>query len=239
MLSQIEQARTNPSVATICRLATASTSPSPAWSRPRGAERPGGAGRGGGHALDRGARRQHGPAAGRLGTSQQVELWDVRMLAGDGYASEGHPAGTRELLLVIEGELTLELDGRPPSGLCRATPSRSWPTAPTPTATTGPRPCATRSASSTATSQPGRSPCPRRLAHLASNASFLQGRVVLRRRGQVAVSSSRRSSPASRPAALVVEPGTGVGAHGVTSRPLPCPRGTAAQTASAGLWAAP
>ena len=47
------------------------------------------------------------------GTSQQVELWDVRMLAGDGYASEGHPSGTRELLLVIEGELTLELDGDP------------------------------------------------------------------------------------------------------------------------------
>jgi quercetin dioxygenase-like cupin family protein len=47
------------------------------------------------------------------GTSQQVELWDVRMEPGDGYASEAHPSGTRELLLVIEGELTLELDGIP------------------------------------------------------------------------------------------------------------------------------
>jgi quercetin dioxygenase-like cupin family protein len=35
------------------------------------------------------------------------------MEAGDGYGSEGHPTGTRELLLVIDGELTLELDGTP------------------------------------------------------------------------------------------------------------------------------
>jgi quercetin dioxygenase-like cupin family protein len=47
------------------------------------------------------------------GTAQQVELWDVRMVPGDGFGSEGHPAGTRELLLVIDGELTLELDGTP------------------------------------------------------------------------------------------------------------------------------
>jgi quercetin dioxygenase-like cupin family protein len=44
---------------------------------------------------------------------EQGELWDVRMEPGDGYASEAHPSGTRELLLVIEGELTLELDGVP------------------------------------------------------------------------------------------------------------------------------
>ena len=35
------------------------------------------------------------------------------MLPGDGYGSEAHPSETRELLLVIEGELTLELDGVP------------------------------------------------------------------------------------------------------------------------------
>ena len=62
------------------------------------------------------------------GTSQQVELWDVRMVAGDGYSSEGHPTGTRELLLVIEGELSLELDGTPHL-VAPATRSPSWPTA--------------------------------------------------------------------------------------------------------------
>jgi uncharacterized cupin superfamily protein len=35
------------------------------------------------------------------------------MVPGDGFSSEGHPTGTRELLLVIEGELALELDGSP------------------------------------------------------------------------------------------------------------------------------
>src|SRR6266542_4185054 len=48
-----------------------------------------------------------------VGTRHQVELWDVRIVAGDAMVSEAHPAGTRELLLVVEGELTLELDGVP------------------------------------------------------------------------------------------------------------------------------
>jgi transcriptional regulator with XRE-family HTH domain len=114
MLSQVEQARTNPSVATICRLATAFgvsiaslvEAPEVPSARVVRAE----------EAVTLWAGERAGSAARLLvgsGTSQQVELWDVRMLAGDGYASEGHPSGTRELLLVIEGELTLELDGDP------------------------------------------------------------------------------------------------------------------------------
>ena len=114
MLSQVEQARTNPSVATICRLATAlgvsvaslveaPEVPSARVVRAKEAV-----------TLWTGGHR--GSEARLLvgsGSSQQVELWDVRMVAGDGYASEGHPTGTRELLLVIDGELTLELDGDP------------------------------------------------------------------------------------------------------------------------------
>ena len=112
MLSQIEQARTNPSVATICRLADAlgvsvaslvEAPEGPSVRVVRAKE---------GVQLWTGGRPE---SAARLmvgsGTAQQVELWDVHMLPGDGFASEGHPAGTRELLLVIEGELTLELDG--------------------------------------------------------------------------------------------------------------------------------
>jgi transcriptional regulator with XRE-family HTH domain len=114
MLSQVEQARTNPSVATICRLATAlGVSIASLVEAPEGpsarvvrAEEAVTLWTGG-----------HQDSWARLlvgsGTSQQVELWDVRMVAGDGYASEGHPSGTRELLLVIDGELTLELDGDP------------------------------------------------------------------------------------------------------------------------------
>lgn len=114
MLSQVEQARTNPSVATICRLATALgvsvaslvEAPEMPSARMVRAE----------EAVTLWSGSQEGSAARLLvgsGTSQQVELWDVRMLPGDGYASEAHPSGTRELLLVIEGELTLELDGVP------------------------------------------------------------------------------------------------------------------------------
>jgi transcriptional regulator with XRE-family HTH domain len=114
MLSQVEQARTNPSVATICRLATALgvsiaslvEAPEVPSARVVRAD----------EAVALWTGGQPGSAARLLvgsGTSQQVELWDVRMLAGDGYASEGHPADTRELLLVIDGELTLELDGVP------------------------------------------------------------------------------------------------------------------------------
>ena len=114
MLSQIEQARTNPSVATICRLATALgvsvaslvEAPEVPSARVVRAE----------EAVTLWTGGQQGSAARLLvgsGTTQQVELWDVHMEPGDGYASEGHPSGTRELLLVIEGELTLELDGSP------------------------------------------------------------------------------------------------------------------------------
>jgi transcriptional regulator with XRE-family HTH domain len=114
MLLQVEQARTNPSVATICRLATALgvsiaslvEAPEVPSARVVRAKE--------GVALWTGG--QAGSAAKLMvgsGTSQQVELWDVRMEAGDGFGSEGHPTGTRELLLVIDGELTLELDGTP------------------------------------------------------------------------------------------------------------------------------
>jgi transcriptional regulator with XRE-family HTH domain len=114
MLSQVEQARTNPSVATICRLATALgvsiaslvEAPEVPSARVVRAE----------EAVTLWAGEHPGSAARLLvgsGTTQQVELWDVHMRPGDGYASEGHPSGTRELLLVIEGELTLELDGDP------------------------------------------------------------------------------------------------------------------------------
>jgi transcriptional regulator with XRE-family HTH domain len=112
MLSQVEQGRTNPSVATVCRLATALgvsvaalvEAPEVPSARVVRAK----------EAVTLWTGGHKGSAARLLvgsGTSQQVELWDVRMVPGDGYASEAHPSGTRELLLVIEGELTLELDG--------------------------------------------------------------------------------------------------------------------------------
>lgn len=40
---------------------------------------------------------------------QVVELWDWTLGAGDRYAHDGHVAGTRELLHVLEGEVVVEV----------------------------------------------------------------------------------------------------------------------------------
>ena len=39
-----------------------------------------------------------------------VELWEWRIAPGDAFAGEAHPAGTRELLHVLEGDLDLEIE---------------------------------------------------------------------------------------------------------------------------------
>jgi transcriptional regulator with XRE-family HTH domain len=111
MLIQVEQARSNPSIATVCRLADAlGVSVASLVEAP---EVP----------TTRIVRGEQGvplwtAEAGSLaklmvgsGTSDQAELWDVRLAAGVAMVSEAHPQDTRELLLVVEGELTMELDG--------------------------------------------------------------------------------------------------------------------------------
>ena len=109
MLVQIEQARTNPSIATLCRVADAFgvtlaqlvelddgatvrvVDPSEVvrlWTGLDGS---------GGDLL--------------VGTdrSEHVELWRWHLAPGDRHDSEGHIDGTRELLAVIAGTLTLEV----------------------------------------------------------------------------------------------------------------------------------
>lgn len=111
MLVQIEQARTNPSIGTLCRLAEAfgvslaqlvelSTG-----STVRVV------------AADEVVRLWEGGdgSAGDLlvGTdrSEHVELWRWNLAPGVDHDSEGHHPGTRELLAVLAGTLTLEVDG--------------------------------------------------------------------------------------------------------------------------------
>lgn len=113
MLIQVEQARTNPSVATLCRLATAlgtsvadlvEATETPATRVVRADE---------GIVLWRGRRGGRGKLMVGTGAPDQVELWDVCLEPGDTHATEAHAAGTRELLLVVEGVLTLEVDDHP------------------------------------------------------------------------------------------------------------------------------
>lgn len=109
MLVQIEQARTNPSMGTLCRLAdaygvtlaqlvelsdTASVRVVEAdevirlWAGEEGSA---------GDLLVGVDRREH------------VELWRWRLAPGDSHPSEGHMEGTREMLAVLAGTLTLDV----------------------------------------------------------------------------------------------------------------------------------
>jgi transcriptional regulator with XRE-family HTH domain len=111
MVIQIEQARTNPSVATLVRIADAlavsvaqlvdvadasavrvvrAAAAVPLWHS---------AGGGVGTLL--------------VGTDAPpiLELWDWRLAPGDRHDAEAHVAGTTELLFVVEGVLTLTVDG--------------------------------------------------------------------------------------------------------------------------------
>jgi transcriptional regulator with XRE-family HTH domain len=106
---QVEQARANPSIATLCRLAdalgvgVASLIESPASPRVtvrRADDTP---------ALwtsEAGSR-----ALFCLGTDppQILELWDWYLELGDGFDGEAHTPGTVEVLLVLEGRLALQV----------------------------------------------------------------------------------------------------------------------------------
>jgi transcriptional regulator with XRE-family HTH domain len=111
MLVQIEQARTNPSIGTLCRLAdafgvslaqlvelsvgsTVRVVPADAvvrlWESGQGSS---------GDLLVGTDRNEH------------VELWRWHLAPGDHHDSEGHLSGTKELLAVLAGTLTIEVGG--------------------------------------------------------------------------------------------------------------------------------
>ncbi|MGC4887266.1 helix-turn-helix domain-containing protein [Micromonospora sp. DT227] len=111
MLVQIEGARTNPSIGTLCRVADAfgvsmarllepaeesTVRITPADQAP---------------VLWRGA---HGGVArllSGLGEPDLVELWDWRMRPGEALHSPDHAHGTREILHVLDGAVTVTVDG--------------------------------------------------------------------------------------------------------------------------------
>jgi len=111
MLIQVEQARSNPSIATICRLATAlgvtvaSLVEAPELPTTRVVEPDKGV------VLWTGGEGSASTLLLGTGTRDPVELWDVRLAPGDGYSGTPHPPGTQELIMVLEGEMTLEVNG--------------------------------------------------------------------------------------------------------------------------------
>lgn len=112
MLVNVEQGVTNASIATLLRLSEAlsiglpdlvapSDGQAPIDVRPAGTGSPLWAGDHGGKAF----------LVASVTAPDVVELWDWSLAPGDAHASEPHVAGTRELLIVIEGEVVLSVAG--------------------------------------------------------------------------------------------------------------------------------
>jgi transcriptional regulator with XRE-family HTH domain len=111
MLVQIEQGRTNPSIATLCRVANAlgvsvsrfveSSNEPAARLIPASA------------AIE--LWQSHKGSSGKLlvgfDTPSLMEVWDWDLVPGDCYEGVAHPAGTREVLYIQAGEITLSADG--------------------------------------------------------------------------------------------------------------------------------
>jgi transcriptional regulator with XRE-family HTH domain len=111
MLVQIEQSRTNPSIATLCRVADAfGVTLAQLVELSDGAAvrviAPGEAVR-----LWSGAEGSGGDLLVGTDRSEHVELWRWRLAPGDRHDSDGHVEGTRELMTVLAGTLTLEVAG--------------------------------------------------------------------------------------------------------------------------------
>jgi len=111
MVVQIEGARTNPSVGTLCRLADAfgvtvarlleagdvrTVRVAPIANAP---------------ILWRGQRGGLARLLGGLNEPDFVELWEWVLEPGDHHTSYDHALGTRELLHVLDGEITVTIDG--------------------------------------------------------------------------------------------------------------------------------
>jgi transcriptional regulator with XRE-family HTH domain len=112
MLVQIEHSQTNPSIATLCKLANAlgvavprlvEVADEPVIRRVTAEEVAWlwrGRGRGSGAGL-----------VGGIETPMPVELWDWRMGPRDVYEALAHPASTREIVYALEGHLSVIVEG--------------------------------------------------------------------------------------------------------------------------------
>lgn len=110
MIVQIEQAKTNPSINTLCLLADAlgesvpalvnveNSSPVRVVTADQAVE------------LWRGKRGSRARILAGAGSSGPVELWEWQLRFGDAYEAPAHSRGTREMLFVIEGTLVLTVD---------------------------------------------------------------------------------------------------------------------------------
>jgi transcriptional regulator with XRE-family HTH domain len=111
MVVNVEQGSANPSVAILLRLSNAlgiglPTLVGPPQPKPVKVVRAGG-----GAVLWSSAAGGRGVLVASTESPHVVELWDWTLAAGDSHASEAHPAGTKELLQVHDGEIVVSVSG--------------------------------------------------------------------------------------------------------------------------------
>ncbi|WP_106535820.1 helix-turn-helix domain-containing protein [Haloactinopolyspora alba] len=107
MVVNVEQGATNPSIGTLLRLGDALGVGLPALVEPPAHDRASVTRTGEGAVLWRGASGGRGVLVAGTEPPDVVELWTWTLAPGEHHASEAHSAGTKELLHVIEGTLTV------------------------------------------------------------------------------------------------------------------------------------
>ena len=112
MLVNVEQGTTNASVATLLRLSQGLGIGLPSLVAPNEGETTFVISRAGSRPpLWKGAHGGEAFLAASVTAPDVVELWDWTLSSGDAHASEPHVAGTRELLVVIDGQVVLSVAG--------------------------------------------------------------------------------------------------------------------------------
>lgn len=109
MVVSVEQAAVNPSVGTLLRLSDALGVGLPALVEPPRAALVRVTRRGEGAELWSGAAGGRGTLVAGTRPPDVVELWDWSLGPGDRHVSEPHAAGTKELIHVLEGFVTVEV----------------------------------------------------------------------------------------------------------------------------------
>lgn len=113
MLVNVEHGAANPSVGTLLRLSDALGLGLPALVQQPTLTRVRVVRAGEGAALWSSAAGGRGVLVAGTEPPDVVELWDWVLPAGDGYVSEPHSAGTRELAQVLEGTVEITVAGDP------------------------------------------------------------------------------------------------------------------------------
>ena len=111
VLVNVEQGAVNPRVGTLLRLSDALGVGLPALVEPPASRAPKLTRNGQGAALWTGEAGGKGMLVAGTEPPDVVELWDWTLAPGERHDSEAHSDGTRELLHVQEGTVTVEVDG--------------------------------------------------------------------------------------------------------------------------------